>query len=357
MGELIIDTALNQLACLNYMPGTYEQRYIIEDGAEEKNKIISHAPRCFTPVQERLYKELTHFQRFSVDSKPVNFLGILHHPQTLERIGSQIQEYVSRSSVVVLEYAPQAEDWLSDTHILPFVDYIKSEGGNMSAADLRQFIVDRPGYVFYSQLENWAAKYEKPVAVADPHTVQFGFAEKLAGRDESVKEVQFFLAMTGLGLSAAEVVDLWGSQSQSTRLSRRDFMRKLGTISAGVVGLLSIGSAIASDRAHQDTSGGAAPAEDFIFRKLRYDLTDYRNAVAVQGVSMLLQSELSENNPFIVYGGLHAEGLKQYGLHATERRVAMQKYKPYAQMTRQRLRIFRYVTDGWQQIKDDPIIP
>lgn len=267
-------------------------------------------------------KESWHQEKFKLNGKDVVVYGLAHIPETFSLYRNEIEDAISKASIVVLEGVKTASG-LNDPRL--FSEYTYP--------------------AFPGQMEWLAATHNKLVVTADPRNFSLNkdtlaLLSELDKENTDIEKIKKIISSSGppisLAATAVAIID-YKKGIIKRPMTRRAFLG-VAAASAGASLTASLSELatlkdISPDRGRQDNPLGA----------FLYELMDYRNVVVAEGLNRLSKNKIVTNNgPIVVfYGDAHRTALKHYAESPTERSLKLKSYLSFNDISKPKLRIFK----------------
>lgn len=308
---------------------------------------------------------------FELNGKRVEFLGVVHVPETSYRFRQEIEEAIGGASLVVLEIAPLADGTYSKNSVDWVVREFKKNGIYKTEKQVLEEMESEKGLSFFRTMERIAAAKKKRVATVDPNNL--GTSSKLNVTDEKFAYLKAFIATGGtLGYFAVkpntflskfkEILneDIFRKKNQEVKvvlpkkgntspiMSWRKF---LGNIIGGI-GTLAYGSSVANFIDNEVENRGR---KDNPLGPMLYDLLDYRDVSVAEGLDRLTKSNFNtgEGPIVVIYGSAHGTAIRKYADSPKERALKFSSYAPYKKTAPPVLRVYEFEGGkGWRKIED-----
>lgn len=300
------------------------------------------------------YRDAWQRDSFVLNGTKIEMFGIAHYPETLEvpEFKAELESAIENSSIVLYEIIPSQNKYspkeLAEARIAIEPSMKGAEGFFENYYD--RTINRNPNFQFYDQLEAYAAKKKKPIAVSDPleDVYKSILLEKC---DASAQEAKYWTMLisatlaTGVGIASllkkpADNFD-WNK-----KISRRGFAKIL----AGSAASVALGSFLSQKASEKNKNAEQMGRAKNPFGFALYEINDFRDAAAAEGLERLSKKFQGDKPVSIIYGSKHISSIKQYALSPLERKAKLLAYGPYRQHSGVETKIYEF-DEKWQLVE------
>ncbi|SRR5258708_7492085 len=259
----------------------------------------------------------------------VNFIGVRHTQETLDKHSTFIEESIKNSNVILLEEVP-----------IPGQD---ATYGTFLQGD---------GEEFFSEIMHMCNKHNKYICTFDP------------SQDITSSIYTYFLTSGTTGLALGPLISL--GLINREKLSRRTVLKLLGTSgTAGVIDLLlnyqlspsfSLFKFLLLGKNWQDDENNFSGLKQMVA-----DMTNYRNATVSLHLKELLDRAEEKGtilNTTLIYGKTHIKALEYYLENPQEAQKIISR--PESQITKifnnNKVKYYVPFQEGWRESKIDDML-
>lgn len=292
-------------------PSEQYDHEIFQRVAEHSKKFDQHIEQTrIYPRQEIINAWQT--REWQIGDTQIQAIGLSHVPETFLEYRSEIEKSIQESDIVFTEFAPEALGFYDKSSSQQFSQTPAKHNSHYSVEDLRQVYLKYERSfnigIFHHEIELLAAKYSKPMAIAD---LRFSMpAEKLLQEThfyyDQLKEIhkdkdkltEYGLYTCAFVLGASGLNDLLQSKE---KITRRDFMVKAGKILAGstLAGFTPL--IMEKKHKHKQTKYSSNPDSQKLKKLVDPILSD----------SLYRLSELGYKKICFIYGTMHLDPIEK----------------------------------------------
>lgn len=301
-----------------------------------------------------------HQESFELNGRIVEFFGVSHSKETLEKHYERLEESIKKAAIIVLEGAPAATGTYSNETVEFLKALAAANGQELSTEAAADILQRNEGLGFFHEMEKLAIKHDKPVATVDPMQSRSGPENyisfpQLRAKDQQVLAGKLAIMGVGtLGLIIPSILKMGEKKEEGKPrpgMGRRRFLQVLGGTAAAIAAGSEAGAV-----SRENQSGEQSPKPNPL-RTLLYDSFDYRDVIIAEGLDRITKELETEGPVVVIYGEGHRDPVRKYAKAPGERQMKKLAYRPYKSVAEPKLRVFRFhqKQQYWQRLQESEL--
>lgn len=314
--------------------------------------------RVTTEKNQEHSSQFRKYEPLELHGQKIEFCGVRHNPSTLEVYERELRDAIERSSLVVLEGAPEAEGIFEPQYITAISAWAKRQGVTLSDSEIIDALRRDPDIVFFSGVERMAKEASKRIAIIDPLQDSLASESLLdAGKNTEIKKALVLLGGY-FGYAGTGILNLLAKRTKQEPeklknkkgthlITRRKALQGLFALTSST----SLLSLLASAHGIQ----GMGSRRDNPFGLFVHNISDYRDVSVATGIDELAKTAAHKDPITVIYGNAHINSQRHYLVSPQERKARSLGYGHFQSIKKPLLKVFEPVGDYWQKVTEQKI--